>query len=73
LDIKLDPDENSDWDIYWSDIAVLPERISKLWAYQRINANPNVGALARKNNLAKHLIKMSKECKEDYDFFPKTW
>lgn len=30
MDFKLDPDENSDWDIYWSDVGVQPERISKL-------------------------------------------
>lgn len=33
MDIKMDPDENSDWDIYWSDIPVQPERISKLRAW----------------------------------------
>ena len=30
MEIKLDSDENSDWDIYWSDISVPPERINKL-------------------------------------------
>jgi len=30
MDIKCDPDENADWDIYWSDITIPPERISKL-------------------------------------------
>jgi len=42
MDIKCEADENADWDIYWSDIAVPPERISKLWPYQRINASPNI-------------------------------
>jgi tubulin polyglutamylase TTLL6/13 len=41
--------------------------------YQRINAQPNIAALARKNNLAKHLNRMSKIFKDDYKFFPKTW
>ena len=41
--------------------------------YQRVNATPNVSALARKNNLAKHLTKMQKSFKEEYNFFPKTW
>jgi tubulin polyglutamylase TTLL6/13 len=30
MDIKLDPDENSDWDIWWSDIPVPPEKVQKL-------------------------------------------
>ncbi len=27
MDFKLDPDENSDWDIFWSDTGVQPEFI----------------------------------------------
>ena len=73
MDIKLDADENSDWDIWWSDVPVQPERIQKLWPWQKINASPNVGLLSRKNNLAKYLMKMAKEFKDDYNFFPKTW
>jgi hypothetical protein len=30
MGIALDNDENADWDIYWSDISVPPEKISKL-------------------------------------------
>ena len=33
MEIKLDPDDNADWDIYWSDISVPPERINKLWSH----------------------------------------
>lgn len=73
MDIKCEADENADWDIYWSDITVQPDRISKMRPYQRINAQPNIAALARKNNLAKHLNRMSKIFKDDYKFFPKTW
>ena len=71
--IRLEPDENQEWDIYWSDIAVVPDKFKQLKPYQRLNANPNIALLARKNNLAKHLTRMMKESKEDYDFFPKTW
>lgn len=73
MGMKCDPDENADWDIYWSDITVPPERISKMRPNQRVNALPNIGSLARKNNLAKHLTRMKKNFKEDYSFFPKTW
>lgn len=73
MDFKMDPDENSDWDVYWSDTGVLPEFIQKLKTHQRINANPNIQALAWKNNLAKNLTRMSKVYKDDYSFFPQTW
>lgn len=73
MDMKVTEDENSDWDIYWSDINVQPDRISKLRPYQRINAIPNISVLARKNNLASNLMRMSCVHKEDYSYFPKTW
>jgi tubulin polyglutamylase TTLL6/13 len=73
MDMKVTEDENSDWDIYWSDINVQPDRISKLRPYQRINAIPNISVLARKNNLASNLMRMSHVHKEDYSYFPKTW
>lgn len=38
-----------------------------------MNATPNIGALSRKNNLAKHLMRMAKDFKDEYNFFPKTW
>ena len=30
MDFKFVEDENAEWDIYWSDVPVQPERISKL-------------------------------------------
>jgi hypothetical protein len=30
MDIKLEPDENADWDIYWSDVPVQPEKLTKM-------------------------------------------
>jgi tubulin polyglutamylase TTLL6/13 len=73
MDFKFVEDENADWDIYWSDVPVQPERISKLRPFQRINATPNIGVIARKNNLAKNLARMMKIYKDDFSFFPKTW
>jgi tubulin polyglutamylase TTLL6/13 len=32
-----------------------------------------MSALARKNNLGKHLMRMRKKFSLDYDFFPETW
>lgn len=73
MGMRCEADENSDWDIYWSDVAVPPEKVNKLWPYQRINYCPNISQLARKNHLAKHLKRMAKDYKDDYNFFPKTW
>jgi tubulin polyglutamylase TTLL6/13 len=73
MDIKLDPEENCDWDIWWSDVPVPPEKVQKLKPHQKINANPNIGLLSRKNNLAKNLMRMAKDFPEEYNFFPKTW
>jgi tubulin polyglutamylase TTLL6/13 len=61
MDISLSTDENSDWDIWWSDSGVQQDSIKKLKPHQRINATPNIGALSRKNHLAKHLTKMAKD------------
>jgi len=58
MDFKFVEDENAEWDIYWSDVAVPPEKINKLWPFQRINATPNIAVIARKNNLAKNLMRM---------------
>ena len=30
MDFKLSADENADWDLYWSDVGVQPEKVSKL-------------------------------------------
>ena len=73
MDIKLDPEENCDWDIWWSDVPVPPEKVQKLKPHQKINSNPNIGLLSRKNNLAKNLMRMAKDFPEEYNLFPKTW
>lgn len=73
MDIKLDADEQSDWDIWWTDVPVYPEKVLKLRANQRINALPNINVLSRKNNLARGLMRMHKDFPKEYGFFPKTW
>ena len=73
MGFKLDPDESSGWDIYWSDVPLPLEKLSKLKVHQRINATPNIQLLSRKNNLAKHLTRMARDFQEEYNFFPKTW
>ncbi len=62
-----------DWDIYWTDAGVLPERIAKMKPYQKVNHFPGMFQLARKNHLARNLIKMAKKFEKDYRFFPRTY
>lgn len=64
---------NEDWDIFWTDTGVLPERIAKMKPYQKVNHFPGMFQLARKNHLARNLVKMQKEFDKEYKFFPKTF
>lgn len=50
-----------DWDIFWTDGGVLPERIAKMKPYQKVNHFPGMFQLSRKNHLARNLVKMQKE------------
>jgi tubulin polyglutamylase TTLL6/13 len=62
-----------DFDLLWTDIPINPCQVTALKPYQKINHWPGMGCLYRKNQLAKHLIKMLKNNPEKYDFFPRTW
>lgn len=73
LEFKLNEDDTIDWDLYWSDTMVQPQRIQKMQAYQRINHYPGMQALAHKHLLSRNLKRMQKVFFEEYDFFPKTW
>lgn len=42
MDFRIEPDDTADWDIYWSDVPMTPDKISKLKPHQRINAAPNI-------------------------------
>ena len=68
---RKEDDEN--WDVFWTDAAVQPEKLSKMKPYQKINHFPGMYALARKNYLAKNLNRIRKFYPKDYSFFPRTW
>ncbi|CAG9330520.1 ttll-11_12 [Blepharisma stoltei] len=70
LDFK---DDNLNWDLFWTDGAVQPEKLLQMKPYQKINHFPGMYSLARKNFLGKNLNKMRKLYSEDYCFYPKTW
>lgn len=73
LDYKLNEDDTVDWDLYWADTGIQPQRIQKMQSYQRINHYPGMCALSHKNNLCRNLKRMQKLFPNEYDFFPKTW
>jgi len=70
---KLSTVPTGDWDLMWADTGVNPEIVSKMKPYQKINHFPNMGCLARKNQLGRNLGRMRKAFKKDYNFFPPTW
>ena len=62
-----------EWDIQWSDVAPWLEKWKEMKPFQKINHFPGMYQIARKNYLARNLIKMQKQFPNDYQFFPKTW
>lgn len=56
--MRLTCSDEEDWDICWQDGAVQCEKLYKMKMYQRINHFPGMYALARKNHLARNLVKM---------------
>lgn len=66
-------EDNEDWDIFWTDSAVQPEKLARMKHFQRINHFPGMYLISRKNYLAFNLGKLRKLFPNDYNFFPKTW
>lgn len=71
--MKVYEDDCDDFDIFWSDTGMPPEKLQKLKPYQRLNHFPGMYVLARKNHLGKHLNKMRKRFDKEYNFYPRTW
>jgi len=70
---KLSYAISNDWDIFWADYGITPEMLSKMKSYQKVNHFPAIYCLARKENLAKNLMRMKKIYPKEYNFFPVTW
>ena len=66
-------EEDDNWDVFWTDAAVQPEKLSRMKLYQKINHFPGMYVLARKNYLAKNLNRLRKVFPKEFSFFPKTW
>ena len=70
--ISTDP-ESLNYDLWWTDGAVEPDKLARMRPYQKINHFPGMYALARKNFLARNLTKLRKVFPDEYDFYPLTW
>jgi len=70
---KISNDLNDDWDVRWTDSNVPIDALAKMKPYQKVNHFPGMHFIARKNNLARNLMKMKKVFPESYKFFPKTY
>jgi hypothetical protein len=53
-----DNEESDDFDIYWSDLPMQPQKYIELEPYQKHNHFPGTFNICRKNLLAKHLNAM---------------
>eukprot|EP00658_Telonema_sp_P-2_P036126 TRINITY_DN26184_c0_g1_i1.p1 TRINITY_DN26184_c0_g1~~TRINITY_DN26184_c0_g1_i1.p1 ORF type:complete len:455 (-),score=105.83 TRINITY_DN26184_c0_g1_i1:123-1487(-) len=65
--------EKDSCNLYWVDIAVVPDRLAKLKPWQCCNHFPGMGQIANKARMAKQLDKMARKFPKDYNFYPKTW
>ena len=73
FNMRIFEEDIDDFDIFWSDGAIQPEKLQRLKPYQRINHFPGMYVLARKNYLGKHLNKLKRKFDEEYNYFPDTW
>eukprot|EP01065_Artemidia_motanka_P045606 TRINITY_DN6736_c0_g1_i6.p1 TRINITY_DN6736_c0_g1~~TRINITY_DN6736_c0_g1_i6.p1 ORF type:complete len:776 (+),score=309.02 TRINITY_DN6736_c0_g1_i6:112-2439(+) len=65
--------EKGEFDLFWTDTSVNPERIMRLQNYQRINHFPGMHLISRKVHLATTLGKMRRQFPEHFAFSPRTW
>jgi len=61
------------WNIYWTDVSVSQERVTRLRPLQRINHFPGMLELARKAGTARNLNRMLERYPNEYKIFPPTW
>ncbi len=71
--VECDDDDCVDWNIYWTDTSVAPQRVMQLKKYQKINHFPGMLSIARKAQLAINLQRLKAVFPDDFNFFPNTW
>jgi tubulin polyglutamylase TTLL6/13 len=63
----------ADWNVYWTDTSVAPERVMRMAPYQKINHFPGMSAICRKAALGRNVGRMQLLFPREYAFFPRTW
>lgn len=66
-------EDDPNWTLWWSDLAVSTERVLRMRPDQRINHFPGMTGISRKANLARRLSRMCAVLPREYSFFPQTW
>lgn len=65
--------EDSNWNLYWTDLSISIERAKDMKRYQKVNHFPGMTEICRKDLLARNLNRMLRIFPKEYNFFPKTW
>ena len=78
LKLSYEPEDEKalatkEWDLYWHDLIITSEMLTKIKPYQKVNHFPGMECLFRKNLLGKNLMRMYKLFPKEYSFFPPTW
>lgn len=50
--------DSNNWDVYWTDGAIMPDVLFRMNFHQKINHYPGIHVLARKNLLGLNLMAM---------------
>ncbi|XP_043279120.1 tubulin polyglutamylase TTLL13-like isoform X2 [Venturia canescens] len=64
--------EDSNWNLYWTDLSISIERAKDMKRYQKVNHFPGMTEICRKDLLARNLNRMLRIFPKEYNFFPKT-
>ncbi|PRP89112.1 hypothetical protein PROFUN_01832 [Planoprotostelium fungivorum] len=70
---EVDPLEDEEWGLLWTDTTAPMSTILQLKPYQRCNHFPGMNEIARKDLLGRNINRMTKAFPKEYNFFPNTW
>jgi tubulin polyglutamylase TTLL6/13 len=70
--IKEKEDESS-WDLWWQDVSVSTDRVTRMHPWQKVNHIPGMAVLHTKTGLARTLNRMCQVFSSGYDYFPRTF
>ena len=71
--VEVGDEDESNWDLYWTDLSVSETRVSKMKPFQRINHFPGMMDICRKAALSRNLKRIQTRSPVHYAFAPTTW